>query len=190
MNSMSSPMSTAFERLYCDPDLFATFSRFHPISFARVLPFQEPVLDDARLLQAEEAHLAEQTDDTRVHVIEAFCGCGLLSAGDAANVKSVIDFFGTDFFELMGMAYSNARSFRCALRWYRECIRELETEGFHSSSDNESIHADVGYCLCSLGLFEEAIAWSKACTGPRLMADTASRALIGYEAQIAGGALQ
>ena len=48
----------------------------------------------------------------------------------------------------------------------------------------------VGYCLYSLGLFAEAVAWSKSCIGPRQMADTASRALIDYEAQLQGGCLR
>src|SRR5262245_3311368 len=141
MNSTPSP---SFQRLYCDPEIFASYSTFNPISFARVLQFQDPVLDDARLLQAEEAHLAVQTDETRLHVIEAFYGCGLIAAGDSANLKSVIDFYGADFFELMGLVYANARMFRRALRWYREFIRELETKTPNSSSDTESVYADVG----------------------------------------------
>ena len=96
-----------------------------------------------------------------------------------------------DFFELMGDVYANARMFRCALRWYRELIRHLEgTANVGFRSDYEDVYASVGYCLYSLGLFEEAIAWSKACIGPRQVADTVSRALIDYEAVNGGGALQ
>ena len=38
-------------------------------------------------------------------------------------------------------------------------------------------------------MYEEAIAWTKACIGPLAMADMVGRALVGYEAQKAGGSL-
>ena len=96
-------ISSAFQQLYCNPAVFASFSDFHPISFARVLPFQpqEPLVDDRQLLYAEEAHLAEQTDETRLRIVEAYGRCGLLPAEEVANLKSVIDFFGGDFFEFV-----------------------------------------------------------------------------------------
>ena len=189
---MNSQLSNPFQRLYCDPTVFTAFSSFHPISFARVLPFQpqDPVADDHQLISTEEAHLAERTDDTRRRVIEAYSRCGLLPEADAANLISVIDYFEADFFDLMGLVYANAGMFRCALRWHRESIKELETQNPNFCLENESVFASVGYCLYSLGLFEEAILWSKACLGPRQTADTVCRALIAYEAQVAGGALR
>jgi hypothetical protein len=85
--------SEGFQRLYCDPSVFASFSTFHPISFVRVLPFQsqDRVLDDARLIRAEAAHLVNQNDQTRREVIEAYGQCDLLSAAEADNVKTAID---------------------------------------------------------------------------------------------------
>ena len=182
-------LSDGFQRLYCDATVFASFSTFHPISFARVLPFQsrDLVMDDHRLISSEEAHLADRNDNTRRDVIEAYTTCGLLPEAEADHVKSVIDCFGADFFELMGLVYANAGMFICALRWYREFIQELETKSPNSCSDPESIYASVGYCLYSLGLFEEAISWSKSCIGPHQITDVACQALIGYEAQLAGG---
>jgi hypothetical protein len=47
--------------------------------------------------------------------------------------------------------------------------------------DRESPYAGVGYCLYALGLFEEAIAWSKSCIGPLAMADAICQALVAYE---------
>jgi len=186
-------LSDGFRRLYCDASVFGSFSSFHPISFARVLPFQsqDPAVDDPHLIGAEEAHLANRNDLTRREVIEAFGGCSLLPVADAGNVKSVIDFYGTDFFELMGLVYANAGMFICALRWYREFIQELETESPNAGShlDCDGVHASIGYCLYSLGLFEEAISWTKSCIGPRLLADVFCRSLIGYEAQLAGGTI-
>jgi len=184
-------LSDGFQRLYCDASVFALFSTFHPISFARVLPFQsqDPVVDDHDLIYAEEAQLADRNDNTRQDVIEAYNKCGLLPEAEADNVKSVIDYFGADFFELMGLVYANAGMFICALRWYREFIQELETQRPNSGSglDNASVYASVGYCLYSLGLFEEAISWSKSCIGPHQITDVVCQALIGYEAQMAGG---
>ncbi|HWC60148.1 MAG TPA: hypothetical protein VHC44_10690 [Verrucomicrobiae bacterium] len=188
-----SRFSLAFQALYCNPAVFASFSSFHPISFTRVLPFRadDAVMDNHQLLTAEEAFLAAPSDETRLRVVEAFARCGLLPEEDAANLKPVIDFFGADFFELMGDVYANARMFRCALRWHRELIQHLERNGNAAfRADYEDVYASAGYCLCALGLFEEAIAWSKACIGPRQMADTVSRALIAYEAEPGGGALQ
>ena len=91
---------------------------------------------------------------------------------------------------MMGLVYANAGMFICALRWYREFIADLETRNPNSCSDNESVYASVGYCLYSLGLFEEAISWSKSCIGPRQAADAVCRALITYEAQLAGGMIR
>jgi tetratricopeptide (TPR) repeat protein len=103
-------------------------------------------------------------------------------------LKSVIDLFGFDFFDLMGLIYANAGMFICALRWYREFVAELESNP-RSGMDNESVYASVGYCLYALGLFPEAISWSKSCIGPRPTADTVCQALINYEARLAGGAI-
>jgi hypothetical protein len=184
--------SDGFERLYCDASVFEPFSTSHPVSFARVLPFQpdDPVVDDPGLLGAEAAHLAARNDLTRGEVIDAYARCGLLSAEDAANVKSVIDLYGADFFDLMGLVYANAGMSICALRWYREFIRELEAQGPEAAMDSEGVYASVGYCLYALGLFEEAIAWTKSCVGPRLTADAICEALLDYEAQRAGGRLR
>jgi tetratricopeptide (TPR) repeat protein len=182
--------------LYCDEAVFASFSDFHPISFARVLPFQSQdlIVDDPDLISAEEAHLAERNDDTRRGVIDAYVRCGFLPAAEADNINSVIDYFGADFFELMGLVYANAGMFICALRWYRELIAEMEAKPQGSldreNFDSESVYASVGYCLCSLGLFAEAISWSKSCIGPRLTRDAVCHALMGYEAQLAGGAIR
>lgn len=182
-------LSDGFQRLYCDATVFEGFSAFHPISFSRVLPFQagDPVVDDERLIGAEEAHLANRNDMTRREVIEAYSRCGLLSEEDAANLNPVVDYFDADFFELMGEVYANAGMFICALRWYRECIAELEAKGPNPNLEGESICAGVGYCLYALGLFPEAMAWSKSCIGPIPEADTACQALIAYEAQLEGG---
>ncbi len=69
-------LSEGFQRLYCDRSVYDSFSAFHPISFARVLPFQsqDPVVDDELLIGAEEAHLADRNDMTRREVIEALTG--------------------------------------------------------------------------------------------------------------------
>jgi len=188
-----SRLSLAFQALYCDPAVFASFSNFHPISFARVLPFMadDVVMDHHQLLVAEEALLAGASDEAKLRVVEGFSQCGLLSSEEVANLRPVIDFFAADLFELMGDVYANAGMFRCALRWYRELVRHLESvPNAGLRTDYEDVYASVGYCLYALGLFEEAIAWSKACIGPRQMADTVSRALIAYEAAPGGGALQ
>ncbi len=163
-------MSSAhFNRLYCDPTIFDSLSALHPISFRRVLPFQYPeeAVDESRLLSAEEAHLADPCDATRRAVVEEYSRCGLLEQTEASTLSGVIDFFDADFFELMGLVYANVGRYRCALRWYRELINWLETNNPNSRSDTESVYASVGYCLYSLWLFEEAIAWSKSCIGPR-----------------------
>jgi len=191
MNTDILHLSDGFQRLYCDATVFDSFSMFHPISFRRVLPFQteDPVVDDPRLIGAEEAHLADRNDLTRRGVVEAYLKCGLLQEAEAANLSPVIDLYGADFFELMGLVYANAGMFRCALRWYRELIAELETQkpDLHSGIDDEDVHASVGYCLYSLGLFAEAISWSKSCIGTRPTGDAVCQALIEYEAQAAGG---
>lgn len=185
-------LSDDFQRLYCDMVLFERFSALHPVSFARVLPFQseDAVVDNPRLLAAEAAHLANPNDTTRVAVVEAFGRSGLLAKPEVMDVTSVIDFFDTEFFEFMGEVYANAGMFICALRWYREFIAELESQQLETVSSNSGIYASVGYCLYSLGLFPEAITWSKSCMGPRQIVDTVSRALIDYEAQPMGGRLQ
>lgn len=185
-------LSEDFQRLYCDPPVFDQFSALHPVSFTRVLPFQvqDMAADHAYLLAAEAAHLADPNDDTRSAVLDAFGRSELLSNAEVANVKSVVDFFGADFFEVMGEVYANAGMFICALRWHREYIMELEARQPGTSSDGESVYAGVGYCLYSLGLFPEAITWSKSCIGPNQTADTINRTLIDYEAQAQGGCIQ
>ena len=183
-------LSDIFQRLYCDPSVYEPFSRWHPVSFRRVLPFAapEPVTDDPQLLAAETAHLANPNEQTRRAVVEALARNGVFSPADAANLLPVIDIFDADFFELMGQAYSTAGRFRCALRWYRQWIMELEARP-DTQTDSESVYAGVGYCLYSLGLYEEAIAWSKSCIGPAQMVDAVCRTLIGYEAEAQGGRL-
>lgn len=183
--------SDAFQSLYCDPAIFDSFSAWHPINLNRTLPFQpqDAVVDDPQLLGAELAHLANQNDDTRRAVIDAYVRCGLLPEADAVNAKSVIDFFGSEFFNLMGLVYANVGIYICALRWYREFIARIEMPKSGEQGDAESVYASVGYCLYSLGMFEEAIAWTKSCAGPLLDADTACRALINQEAQKVGGTL-
>lgn len=185
--------SKGFQRLYCDPTVFTSISGFHPISFARILPFQshDQMVDDHRLIGVEEAHLSNRNDRTRRDVIEAYVNCGLLPEAEGNNVKSVIDYFGADFFELMGSVYANAGMFICALRWYREFVQELENQEPNAIScfDSDGVYPSVGYCLYSLGLFEEAISWSKSCIGPRQGSDLICRALIEYEAQLAGGTI-
>ena len=184
--------SSDFRRLYCDATAFDSFSALHPISFKRVLPFQSPdeAVDDRNLIAAEEAHLAERSDATRRGVVEEYVRCGLLQESEATDLKSVIDYFAADFFELMGLVYANAGMFRCALRWHRELIKELDTQNPNLRSDEEDAYASVGYCLYSLGLFEEAIAWSKSCIGPRALANVVCEALIAYEVQPVGGEIQ
>lgn len=95
-----------------------------------------------------------------------------------------------EFFEFMGETYANECMFICALRWYREFIVGLETQHLELVSNYESVYASVGYCLYSLGLFPEAVTWSKSCIGPRQMVDTVSRALIDYEAESQGGCIR
>ena len=186
--------SDSFQQLYGDTTLYEPFSTFHPVSLARVLPFQpdDPVIDDSALLGAEMAHLAARSDLTRSEVIDAYARCDLLSADDAGHVKSVLDLYDADFFELMGLVYANAGMYICALRWYREIIREVEAPrtSLHPGIDPDGVHASIGYCLYALGLFPEAIAWTKSCVGPRLVADTASEALLDYEARRVGGRLR
>jgi hypothetical protein len=184
-------LSDGFQRLYCDATVYDPFSELHPISFARVLPFQpdDPVVDDERLIGAEAAHLADRNDLTRREVIDAYARCGLLSAEVASHVKSAIDLYGADFFELMGLVYANAGIYICALRWYREFIREAEALGV-TALDDEGVDASVGYCLYALGLFEEAIAWTKSCVGPRLLADMHCETWLDQEARQVGGRLR
>ncbi len=192
MNFEAPFLSDDFKRLYCDAAVFDTLSVFNPISLRRVLPFQyqDEGVDDDLLLHAEEAHLLEQNDDTRRAVVNEYARCGLLPETEASNLRDVVDFFDADFFELMGLLYANAGRFRCALRWCRELIQRLEHRSPDSCSDTHSVYASVGYCLYSLGLFEEAISWSKSCIGPRQTADTVCRALIEYEALLSGGAVR
>lgn len=189
MNKENPVLSADFKRLYCDAAVYEPFSALHPVSFRRVLPFQhtEEGVDDRHLLLVEEAYLARQSDYSRQAIVDEYARCGLLEQTEAQAVRGLVDFYDADFFELMGQAYANVGRFRCALRWYRELIGRLEVQNPSLCTDNESVYASVGYCLYSLGLFEEAIVWSKACIGPRQMADAMSRALIEYEAQLAGG---
>src|SRR5262249_49772902 len=115
--------------------------------------------------------------------------CGLLPQMEASRLQP--DYFDTDFFELMGDCYADSGAFICALRWYREFIVGIETQrpDLVQVSDRESVYASVGYCLYSLGLFAEAIAWTKSCAGTRLLADTQCRTFIEQEAQLQGGRL-
>lgn len=184
-------LSEAFQRLYCDASVFEDFSAWHSIRFTRVLPFQasDPVVDDAGLLAAEVAHLAQPNAATRLAVLEAFGQCGLLSVEDVAHMQSALDDFGADFFEFMGETYANAGMFICALRWYREWIAFLETQTPTTRSDVEDVYASAGYCLHSLGLYPEAIAWTKSCIGPDLMADIVGAVLTDFQARLAGGRL-
>jgi hypothetical protein len=115
---------------------------------------------------------------------------GLLTEEDAINVRASIDPTDTDLFELMGEVYANAGMFRCALRWHREVIREVEARQVNSRSDAADVYASVGYCLYSLGLFEEAISWTKSCMGPGAMTDAVCQGLIAYEVEAAGGVIQ
>jgi hypothetical protein len=185
-------LSEEFQRLYCDPLVIDQFSALHPANFTHILPFQsrDAVVDDPSLLAAEAAHLENPNNHTRLAVLDAFGQCGLLSNDEVANLKSVVDFFDADFFEVMGEIYANAGMFICALRWHREFIVELEARQPGTSSDGESVYAIAGYCLYSLGLFPEAITWSKSCIGPYQTADTINRTLIEYEAQAQGGCIQ
>ena len=144
-------------------------------------------MDDPRLIEAEADHLAGRNDHSRLAVAEAYGQCGLLAWAEVANLKSVIDHFDADFFDLMGLVYANAGMFICALRWQREFIAELEVQNPESGSDREEVYAGVGYCLYSLGLFDEAVSWTKSCIGPGLRADAIGRDLIGSEARLAGG---
>jgi hypothetical protein len=89
----------------------------------------------------------------------------------------------------MGEVYANAEMCICALRWHKEFIAELQTHRPDTVSDREDVYASVGYCLYSLGLYPEAIAWSKSCIGPRQIIDTVCRTLINYEAQQQGGGM-
>jgi tetratricopeptide (TPR) repeat protein len=192
MSSDLRHLSVGFQRLYCDPSVLEPFSSLHPICFRHVLPFRtwDTVLDDPHVIFAEQAHLADRTDNTRLAVVDAYARCGLLQEAEATDLKSVIDYFATEFFDVMGQTYANMGMFRCALRWYRELIQVLETATPSLRSDEESVYGSVGYCLYSLGLFEEAIAWSKSCLGPRLLGDAVAQALMGYEAQQAGGIIK
>jgi hypothetical protein len=184
-------LSNEFLRLYGDAGVFENFSKLHPICFHRVLPFQaaDAVIDDIRLLAAEAAHLAEPNAATRLAVLEAFRQCGLLSAEEMLHMRSALEDLGADFFEFMGEAYANANLFICALRWYLEWIEVLETQTPNARSDTEDVYASVGYCLYSLGLFNEAITWTKSCVGPGLLADLVGAALTDFQAQLAGGRL-
>jgi tetratricopeptide (TPR) repeat protein len=186
-----SAQSPGFQQLYSDAAVYDPFSALHPISFRRVLPFQaeDPVVDDQRLVCAEQAHLAERNDHNRRALVDAYLDCGLLEKEDADNLKSIMDLYGFDFFELMGQIYANAGMFICALRWYREFVAELENNP-RAGLDDEGVYASVGYCLYGLGLFPEAISWSKSCIGPRPVAEAVSQALINYEAELAGGAIR
>src|SRR2546421_5607225 len=192
MMSDTSQLSDDFRRVYCNGAVFDSFSAFHPISFKRVLPFQshEQVVDDQQLLYAEETCLTDHSEDTRRNLLDEYLRCGLLAGTEATDLKGVVDFFGADFFEVMGEVYANAGMFRCALRWYRELIEELEARQPNLRSDEESVYASAGYCLYSLGLFEEAISWSKSCIGPRPMADAVCQSLIAYEVESGGGRIQ
>jgi hypothetical protein len=189
MNMEPPFFSDDFKRLYCDAVIYESFSALHPVSFRRVLPFQhqQEGVDDRHLLLVEEAHMAAPSDHSRRAVVEEYNRCGLLEEKEAQALREAVDFFDADFFELMGVAYANTGRFRCALRWYREVVTRFEVQNPNLRTDSESVYASVGYCLYSLGLYEEAIVWSKACIGPHQTADVVCRTLIEYEAQLAGG---
>ena len=191
MKNQEPNLSGEFQRLYCDAAVFEGFSAWHPISFTRVLPFQaqDSVVDDARLLAAEAALLAAPAAATRQAVVEALGAGGLLSAEDLANLLPVVDVFDADFFELIGDVYVTAGMHVCALRWYREYIADLEANHPGTLCQGADVYASVGYCLYSLGLYAEAVAWSKSCLGPQFIAAMVSRALIAYEAQSREGDL-
>jgi tetratricopeptide (TPR) repeat protein len=195
MSMSASTLSDDFQRLYCDASVFDVYSAWHPINLRRVLPFQaqDRIMDEPPLLEAEAAHLADRNNDTRLAVVDAYAACALLSPEDAANLRPVLDYYdaesSAEFFDLMGLAYANAGMYLCALRWYREHIAAVETRNSKISSDDESVYASVGYCLYAMGMFEEAIAWTKSCIGPLALADVGARALLDYEARKAGGGL-
>ncbi len=126
---------------------------------------------------------------SRLAVVEAFGQCGLLPPEDVASLKTEPEIYDADFFELMGETYANAGMFICALRWYREYVAVLEARVPGMRSDREDVYASIGYCLYALGLFAEAIAWSKSCAGPDLMEVTIGAALTDYQAQLLGGRL-
>jgi hypothetical protein len=191
MKTETPVLSEDFQRLYCDATVFADFSAWHPIRFTRVLPFQaaDPVEDDSRLLAAEAVHRAQPNAATRLAVVEAFGQRGLLPTEDVASLKPVVGDFDAEFFELMGEVYANAGMFICALRWHREYLADLEAQPPGTRSDHEDVYASVGYCLYSLGLFAEAIAWTKSCIGPDLIEVTVGSALTDYQAQLLGGRL-
>jgi len=184
--------SEEFRRLYCDAAIFDPFSAFHPISFRRLLPYpsEEPAVDNPQLIGAEEALLVRNSDENRLRIVEEYLRCGLLAEEDAIAVRASIDTADNDLFELMGDAYANAGMFRCALRWHREMIRELQARPANSRWDAEGVYASVGYCLYSLGLFAEAISWTKSCMGPGTLADALCQGLIAYEVEAAGGVIQ
>lgn len=191
METQPPALSGEFQRLYCDSAVFEDFSVRHPVRLTRVLPFQaqDPVMDDSRLLAAEEAHLGQPDAATRLAVVAAWGQCGLLAAEDVTSLKPIVCDFDADFFELMGEVYANARMFICALRWYREQIQVLEALTPGVRSDREDVYAGVGYCLYALGLFAEAIAWTKSCIGPDWMELTVGPVLMDYQAQLLGGRL-
>ena len=192
MTTQSLSFSDGFQRLYCDPSIFEPLSGLHPVSFARVLPFRsdQPVVDDQSLLDAEAAFLAGQNDDTRRTVLQTYAHTGLLSVADTSSLVSIDNDSDAEFFETMGTVYANAGMYTCALRWYREYIAWLESQKYGASSDTESVYASVGYCLYSLGLYPEAIAWSKCCIGPLQLADTVCRNLLACESQLGIGAIR
>jgi len=129
--------------LYCI-DCVASLSGFHPISFARVLHFQSQITDGRwRLIDAEEAHLAtEMTIPARLY--RRVRQVWLAARGEADNVKSVIGYFGADFFELMdGLRKRRHVYLRSSV--YRNCP-ELEIKP-QFMLDTESVYASVGYSL-------------------------------------------
>src|SRR5882724_6205990 len=75
-------LSDGFQRLYCDATVFASLSGFHPISFARVLPFQSQdlLMDDRRLIDAEEAHLADRSGSGQCEIRHWLLWRGFLRA--------------------------------------------------------------------------------------------------------------
>jgi len=114
-------LSDGFQRLYCDANVFGSFSVFHPYKLRGVLPFQsrDLIVVRSNLDQAEEAHLADRNDHTRREVIDAYVKCGMLPEVEAEQCESAIDYFGFDFFELMGMVFRERGYVHCALHGSR-----------------------------------------------------------------------
>lgn len=171
--------SPDFTQIYCDDKSFRSFSYLHPINLGGVLPFKKKdrILDEPSVVRAEVDLLENPSNDTRAKVISAYTSENFLDDATAKGLLEFIDFFDTDFYELIGELYSNAGMFRCALRWYHEYIRQTETTE-NTASDLDAAYASVGYCLYSLGLYSECIAWTKSCMGAWPFFDSIAKAVL------------